>query len=350
MMVHFETGSGAETIYSLSATYLSSVGYDTLPPQNLQPGLLTIDFYSAPDAWKLLGYYRIETPGNPLNPERRLDDIVVQVPMLDGDGDGVPDFVEPERAIDLIQTDGVFENKGEIANLKATWQRTAGSGVGTCIMEFTGNSVVGDPYTAFIARYTNQFEITALAGTLKYATGASHSTGVVSIARTDAAYAFEGGSGQVTFTRSDTDHLQLADGSMPYYGGNLLQYTAATPFSRAGWIYRGMISITNGVMASLDPRYRNWLWRITDTNDRDQNGVPDFSDAAPPFPPLLLLQPQGDQMQVGLEGETGVSYAIQVSNDAANGPWSPAGSVAAPGGLLVARPAVSTTFWRAKFP
>lgn len=352
LMLRFDVATGSE--FQDQQTYASSMSLDVLPPDQLQPGILTVDYYNSSGIWKVIGFYRIETPGNPQNNLPRRDDFLLNLPMVDGDADGVPDLFEVQDAVNAVETVGIFENRGYTDDLKTVWNRAAGSPTGECVVRFSGSLNPGDPTALFIATYTNHFFLTDLKGTLAYRTGWEHSTGAVAVARDDSNYYYEGGTGNVGFTRSGPDQLQLTGGTFNYYGNNELQYVQAKAFSRVRSNYWGIVRITNGVMASLDPLFRDWLWRIVDLNDSDHDGIPDLSDDAPAFPPLLSLQRTDQSLDLKMSGEPDAAYVLESAETLTKqGTWLSEQNVTIPPSgstNLILSAGTKSKFWRALFP
>lgn len=351
LMLHFNVGAGGE--FQNNQTYPSTMSLDTIPPDVLQPGLLTVSYTNNTAIWKVVGFYRFETPANPQDSQPEYDDFILALPMADRDNDGVPDFFEIPDPVEPVQTTGIFEFHGFSEDLLAVWTRAANSPTGECRIQFTGSLNPGDPKALFISTYTNHFSLVDLKGTLTYRAGWQHTTGEVAVARDDSLYYFEGGGGRVNFVRSNSDQLDVDDGQLSYYGNDQLQYIQTRAFSRVESNYWGIVRITNGVMASLDPRYRDWLWRMVDLNDADHDGVPDLSDDAPAFPALLSAQNSGQDFMLKIDGEPGATYTLQSSSNLTRGSWSNDQGITLPesGVTNFTKTSVqSRQFWRALFP
>jgi hypothetical protein len=69
----------------------------------------------------------------------------------------------------------------------------------------------------------------------------------------------------------------------------------AMDFMRSGNVYSATVVVSDGGLDTFWPDYQKWYIAIKDSNDRDRDGIPDFSDLEHnrrkgnlPFLPLLL--------------------------------------------------------------
>ena len=65
---------------------------------------------------------------------------------------------------------------------------------------------------------------------------------------------------------------------------------------RAGNVYQGSASLSDGLTETTPPDFRNWFMQITDLNDSDKNMVPDFSDTLLPY---VAVQPSRQIVPAG---------------------------------------------------
>ena len=80
---------------------------------------------------------------------------------------------------------------------------------------------------------------------------------------------------------------------------------APTTLSRVENVYRGAASLSDGLTETAPPDFRNWFVQITDTNDSDKNGVPDFTDMLLPY---VAAQP--NRQIVALGGTVTLSVVV----------------------------------------
>jgi hypothetical protein len=89
---------------------------------------------------------------------------------------------------------------------------------------------------------------------------------------------------------------------------------------RSGRTYSGIWeSDDGGVLTSWRDYYRVAV-EITDTNDEDGNGIPDFSDNLPTKFKHIAVMP-GSQIQLELQGQAGKDVTVFTSTDLTN--WLP---------------------------
>ncbi len=356
MMLRFLPGNGVER--QAEQTYASKLSLDTVPPQSLSPGLLNIlddQAFVGATTWLANGYFRIESPGNVLDPFPRYDDFEVRLPTVDNDGDGIPDVLMIDRELAATATTGSFEIQGRSGAVEAVWDRAPGSYQGRCVIRMSGSNQPGNPTQFFVATFTNVFEVATIAGTLEFRTGARHTIGTWRVRRTGDISVYEGGFGDFSFTHSGPDTLDLDPGVLhyDYLGETSRGYRPERPFVRVGTHYKGFVNFTNGVPGSFDERYFKWVISISAPADHDENQIPDFSDAAPAFAPHLSLLHTDAEYQLLLTGEPDATYTLERVADLGVSTWPGVTNVTLgidPATIPVSPGDARQGFWRAVYP
>ncbi|GEM_PF-2537742 len=356
MMLRFQPGTGVEM--QAQQSFSSTLSLDTVPPPSLSPGLLTVlddQAFVGATTWLAVGYFRIESPRNVLDPFPRFDDFEVQLPTVDNDADGIPDVLMIDRELATTATTGSFEIQGRSGAVEAVWDRAAGSYQGRCVIRMSGSHQPGNPTQFFVATYTNVFELATMAGRVDFKTGARHTLGSWALQRTGDISGYEGGVGEFSFTRSNPDVLELVPRFLHYFyvGDTIRSYLPERPFLRAGTHYNGFVNFTNGVPGSFDQRYLKWVVSISAPADHDGNQIPDFSDVAPAFAPELSLQHPSTEYQLIITGEPDATYTLETTTDLGSPAWSGTTNITlgtVPATIAVTPADARQGFWRATYP
>lgn len=246
--------------------------------------------------------------------------------LADSDGNGYPDFFEVVQGIDTNATDGAYHFGFPVGNgrIWTTWQRAPGSSKGTCSMYLPDYQSTFNP----------TFQILEYTGTLSYTPGSNSVTSSVTLQQTGSPASTLQGS--LTFSKSPTDRyntLTLNYGTLLDAAQQTHGFTNHVFTRNISWPtnYSGYVEFDDDGTQNTPYPYAFWVLSITDTNDTNHDGVPDFSDEptggppAPPRPPQLSLAPDGQNLLLSIHGDVGHLHTVQTST-LVSGTWQEAGS------------------------
>jgi hypothetical protein len=270
--IFFTTYDGKTNVFPLSYTaggqlYLSG----ELRPRAGQVGVYETDY--ANYATNVLASY---------------GSIVLNLPTLDTDNNGLPDITQLNQAVNTTISGTLQQDWPSSATVpvSGSMTRPAGATTGNYTITFNGTSGAGTwsltPFTAGSSSVTYVRGNTSLM-TLRLNTGGgltmSNST-------------------PFTFTVINPNQISLPQFTM--VGNDSKTYTvlAGTVFNRTGNKYVANATFFDFLQPSPWADYVNWVFEINDTNDTDGNGVPDLSDA-PPAAPAITTQPVSQTVNVG---------------------------------------------------
>lgn len=338
------TNSGI--IYSLDLMSRSGL---LAPNLELRP-----DYYdSVGDFNKLAGFYRIHANVYSVAPE---DDFVIGMPpFTDANRNGLDDFYDVSQNVDPVTTTGIIEDTaGGVGEVTAVWQRDANSATGLCQIRIRCSLLRLD------VTFPTSFELLAYSGTLKYTPGNPNITGWLTL--TSKGNSSDGISGPVQFTKSGTDLLSGAGGSWTNSAGQTLKYdwklpsnSEASLLERFGANYFGLLSFEDGNFKTPWPDNLVWALIITDSNDANHDGIPDFSDLAipsqPPRQPALALRQVNRQLLFSVSGEVGSTLVFEQKSELLQPNWANGFSLVLtndPQIFLQPFPADPARFWRVR--
>lgn len=236
----------------------------------------------------------------------------------DANNNGFDDFFEVTQPVSATST-GSWHLLGETAThpLTATWTRAQGSTTGQCILNLEGKG-----------EFTHQFSLLEFAGMVVYVHGQNFVTGTVTLTQTGATNNVLGG--QVVFVKAPHDRanrLELQSGILTNAQGDSFVYVSELFCRQQLWPsnYTGFVNLIDGDPQTPDEAdYWLWLLGITDTNDTDGDGIPDFSDdpaQAPAQTPTLQLTLGTTNLILQIRGEPGHLYEILESDSIVAADW-----------------------------
>jgi len=239
---------------------------------------------------------------------------------VDNNNNGWPDFFEVSQPVSAV-TFGNYTTPISSGNVTATWSRGAGAKDGTCQLELDDN-VYGS-----LGQFRHSFALIEYTGPLVYTPATNVVNGQVTLTKTgDSASQLIG---PVQFVKLQTDRfneLNLQAGNWINAQAQALSFTNSL-FLRnlSGWPtnYYGEIDFADGDPATPAPDYLAWGFAIVDTNDANQNGIPDFSDDPVPAPPRLALFVNPTNLLLTIDGDVGTICQIQASSSLAATNWQP---------------------------
>jgi hypothetical protein len=303
--MRFQRGIDQEGLHYLDLTSLSS-GLN---------GELTLDFFQS-------GYTHstfLELADNALG-RTLVGMMVLNVPLgRDVNRNGINDFFEVSQAVEQQNSSGKFELQVLGAGLlTATWNRSAGSREGTCVLELKMNALQ-------TLVFAHGFELLQFTGQLEYTPGETNVLGNLKLQqdgnRNNLIH------GPMRFVKSPSapfDQLVLEAGTWTNTMLQELHYAAETYRRDLSTNYHGYLTFEDGDPATAEADYQFWNLSIDDPNDQDEDGVPDFSDEPRQLMerrPTLTLALASSQLAFTISGDVGRAYHIQQSTAAAAMDW-----------------------------
>jgi hypothetical protein len=262
-------------------------------------------------------------------------------PFRDANLNGLHDFFEVSQGVATTKMTGVYDDPlYGLCEIYATWSRAAGNNQGACKLELPNLGLA----------FNHQFELIEFKGTLTYTYAGANLTGFVQLSQTlNPANTL---TGSVALARVDANQLALAPGTWTNALGQALDYQALEPLLRDRTNYNAFFVFTDGDPDTWEQDYTDWLLMISDAQDSDGDGIPDFTDPVTPArPPKLSIQLSGNAVLVTIAGETGRLYDLQAVASLAQTNWTTQLSVRltnATQAVSLPLPATPTGFWRAK--
>lgn len=209
--------------------------------------------------------------------------IVLNLPTVDSDGNGMPDITQLNQAVNTTISGTLHQDSPSVGTAAVTGNMTRSAGAVNGSYTIVFNGVSG----------TGTWSLTPLNGTVTYVRG---NTNYMTLGLNTG-----GGlslSGSTPFTVVNSNQVSLPQFTL--VGNDSKTYTvlAGTVFNRTGGKYAANAVFFDFLQASPWADYVNWVFEITDANDIDGNGIPDFSDA-PPAVPVINTQPLPQTVNVG---------------------------------------------------
>ena len=197
--------------------------------------------------------------------------VTLSIPNADFDENGVPDWLQREKRVNevilgysyvhYLATGAISSN----ASLNGKFTRSAGDSAGSYVFNYslpglgsataTGNWYVGF-YEGLIEYSEDSYSIDA---------STISSSGSIVTAKGSAEYSF-----------TDTDSLALGIINLNVDGQTVL--LSIGNLTRKGNTYSGFAKAVDGEPATSWADYVDWFVEVTDLNDGDTDGVPDFTD------------------------------------------------------------------------
>ncbi|MGH7973454.1 MAG: hypothetical protein ACREIC_32460, partial [Limisphaerales bacterium] len=234
--------------------------------------------------------------------------------LVDSDNNGSPDFFEVSQGIDTNAYNGSYTfglpvGKGAIWT---TWYRAPGSSSGTCT----------DYLPDYMSSFTHPFDLLEYTGSVDYTPGSNSVTAALTLKQTGSpANTF---TGSMVFQKTPSDpkntlalqYGRLADASQQthWFTNHLFYRDVAWPTNYAGYVEFD----DDGNQNTFYP-YAFWVLTITDTNDVNGNGIPDFSDdpqpgqSTQPRPPQLALTLTSTNLLLRISGDVGHVHTVQTA-------------------------------------
>jgi hypothetical protein len=210
--------------------------------------------------------------------------LFISLPSLtDANNNRFPDFFEVSRGVSAQSAgsyyfwDSVYQFTDD-GSISVTWSRTAGFRTGTCRMTFS-DFTLSDP--TYWGTFTSSFQIAEYTGTLAYTPGSNDISGNITLAQTGVPLNTRNGA--IQFTKAPADRFNSLTNAVGAWTDASLQvynFTNHYFFRDPAYPtnYAGYIELIDPLNLGVVQPYSSWLLSITDTNDVNHNGVPDFSE------------------------------------------------------------------------
>jgi hypothetical protein len=212
----------------------------------------------------------------------------ISIPTSDSDGNGIPDAIQYERIGTFTATGSGFSaSSGLTFSMSVSFFRSAGSATGT--YSATTQNSAGQSNTV-----SGVYSLLSYQGTVSYVRSTSNS---MSLSVTGL---FQGGltaTGSTTYTTTRTDQLSYAAFSIRDASGTTYQVRAGT-MTRSGTVYRGTLSLVDGLPQTSWVDFTDYVIQFSDPNDANADGVPDLTDPTA-LPPSIATQPRSQNSTVG---------------------------------------------------
>lgn len=245
----------------------------------------------------------------------------VDLPMTDANNNRFPDFFELARSANYTTTGSYdfydwvygYYDSGQITS--AIWTRSAGSRTGNYAFTFYDYTTQSPDYWG---TFRGTFKMLEYTGTLSYTPGSNVVTGTINLVQTGVpANTWQGA---VQFTKVAADRFNSMTNQPGFWvnsSSQIYNFTNHYFFRDPNYPtnYAGYIEFDNDAdLASLYP-YATWVLSITDTNDLNHNGIPDFSDdpstLPPPRRPLISLTRTTTNLLFTIHGDINHLHEIQ---------------------------------------
>jgi hypothetical protein len=240
--------------------------------------------------------------------------LFVQLPSADANGNGLPDVIDREAAVDISVTAEVMPRSafvnGRVSSAQAILhlQRNAGSDTGTYTLGIVAGALTGS-YSVLHGEGTVQYQRTDFGALLNFDLSKA-TTNATAVSRV-----------------IDSNTVRIAAFRFRVAPTRTVRVGPVT-LARSGNVYQGDGNVSDGLTETMVPDFRAYVIQIIDVNDTNTDGVPNFSDALPPF---IAAQPTRQIVALGadvvlsvtVEGTGPFTYEWQqngheLSNAAAN--------------------------------
>lgn len=226
--------------------------------------------------------------------------IVFNVPVTDSDSNGVPDFLQIEKSVDLKITGSqtVISPKKITVGITGTITRNAGQTVGNFSFKNDIN-------------HSGNWHIPNLKGIVKYSRGKDvpmnfslNGTRPDGVVRTWSSS---------TFSSVTQNQIQLQPFRMVREDNKIMKITDGLNAQRIGNKYIGTYSVLDGLPETSWADFTNWVLEITDPTDSNGNGIPDLTDI--PVSPKISIKSLPSFNLISITEQLSHSYTVEYSFD-----------------------------------
>lgn len=269
----------------------------------------------------------------------------------DANSNGFDDFFEVSRAVSATGTSGFESTSISSGSITATWNRSAGSATGTCLLHFNDDTF-GD-----LGTYNCPFTLIEYTGPMTYTAGSNTVSAAINLTQTG--YPANTLRGPINFIKSNTGRFNSLTNQSGVWTNASLQTLSfdSRIFTRGNptWPtnYAGHVIFSDGDRSTAGADYQVWTLSIDDTNDANANGIPDFSDnpavVAPPRAPRLSLALGSTNLWLTITGDLNHTNQVQQNNALVSTNWQTTQSFLltnSPQTVSLPLPTGSPKYWR----
>ena len=224
-----------------------------------------------------------------------------------------PDFFETSQSVSGTTTGDYDASPFDRGTVKAIWSRAAGSKDGTCTLQMK-SAMFGQ-----LPDFVHAFEIIEFTGPLNYTPDTNKVSGTLNLTQTGDSTSLL--AGPIGFTKSLTnrfDKLTLQHEVWTNASADVFKISNDVDFFVRNLTlktnFHGFVDFEDGALGTFDPDYLTWVLSIDDTNDSDNDGIPDFSDdpgSVVDRLPFLSLSLGSTQLLLSIRPGLGNVYEIQ---------------------------------------
>ena len=282
--------------------------------------------------------------------------IEFDVPMsADVNNNGLADFFETSQSVSSTTTGDYDASPVDRGTVSAVWSRAAGSKDGTCTLRMK-SAMFGQ-----LPDFVHAFEIIEYTGPLNYTPDTNKVSGTLNLTQTGDSTSQL--AGPIEFAKSPTNRFNKLGlrhevwtnaSSETFKIRNDLDFFLRSPALKTN--YNGFVDFEDGALGTFDPDYLTWVLSIDDTNDSDNDGIPDFSDdpgSGTARPPTVLLSLGNTNLSFSISSTVGRTVEIQETTSLSQSNWTTVSSFAPtndPQVVPLPRPTEGTKFWRVRVP
>jgi hypothetical protein len=238
--------------------------------------------------------------------------ILVDIPSFtDANGNGFDDFFEVSQGVSATTWGSYSDDRGiGGGTVTAQWSRGAGSPNGTCVLSFE------DDVYGSLGDFNHSFELFEYTGPLSYTPGSNTVNGSVNLTQTgNAANQMQGPVQFVKVATNRFNKLTLQAGTWTNAAQQTLTFYEYLFQRDATWPtnYYGLVEYDDGDPNTGEADYQYWVLSVDDLNDRDHDGIPDFSDdpaLPPPRQPVLTLTLGTTNLFLTISGDVGHVHQV----------------------------------------
>jgi hypothetical protein len=280
------------------------------------------EVFFAPNEFTHMSAFLFRMPGATMNGIIEFD----VPPFEDENENGFADFFETSMPVFSTVTQGRYETSDGFDSgiVRATWRRSEEERFGTCELVLTSDTFGQLP------AFQHTFELLEYQGALTYTPQAPSFTAQIDAARIGLPEHTLNGPMQIQIT-GETGPGELSFHSGTWSGPNqtLFKFEAGLLDRDApqSSVYMAFVVFEDGEPETTLPDFQQWVLRIIDENDGNENGIPDLSDppetnSEPPLPPLLSLGRHESGFLLHLTGSAGTTYVIESASVISHAQWS----------------------------
>jgi hypothetical protein len=263
-------------------------------------------------------------------------------PFVDANQNGIHDFYEVSQAVSNARSTGAHDDfAGGAGAINATWTRAADSKAGTCRLQLPSLGLT----------FTHAFELIEFAGPLTYTAQGDDRVCSVELKQTgDETVRL---SGPLLLTRVSQDELRLRGGVWLDARTQEMAFDSIDRAVRTNTHYLSLFHFLDGNLDTAWADYDFWALQLTDPNDGDQDGVPDFTDIPAARRPVLALAKVADTLALTIRGDIGRTLDIERTATLSPPDWGKILSIVLtsdPQVVPLSLPPGSPAFFRAKAP